>query len=271
MTTATVSKPSKPKSRPSLPDLSPYIERAVHFTEDMPYPGKYLVLHHESYAEHIAKFMATIGIEVPKLTNAEESAKGYGAFLRDKALPVGRYNLFQREIAPWAWRSRWMFGGPESYCWLKTTLQMQRQGKETGHVTFTGSVFIPILATSTEVWMSLTPMEILSQRAGLRKARGKVLVGGLGMGWFARRCLERKQVDSVTIVERDPAIISTFGGGLKHDFGNRVRFVTGDAFEAVRAHEYDSVLYDIWPGCGYSKDDRRWQAFIDGHPNTWAW
>lgn len=34
------------------------------------------------------------------------------------------------------------------------------------------------------VWMSLTPNEMLSQRSGIQRASGKVLIGGLGLGWF---------------------------------------------------------------------------------------
>src|SRR5262249_16334152 len=34
------------------------------------------------------------------------------------------------------------------------------------------------------VWMSLTPNEMLTQRSGIQRASGKVLIGGLGLGWF---------------------------------------------------------------------------------------
>lgn len=38
-----------------------------------------------------------------------------------------------------------------------------------------------------DAWMSLTPMEMWSQRSGVQAATGRVILGGLGMGWLMRR------------------------------------------------------------------------------------
>ena len=57
-------------------------------------------------------------------------------------------------------------------------------------VRFSGPVLIPMVGEHTpyreepRVWMGLTPMEIFTQMPGVDLARGRVLIGGLGMGWF---------------------------------------------------------------------------------------
>jgi len=61
-----------------------------------------------------------------------------------------------------------------------------------GVVRFTGDVVIPTLydfasLPTLNVWMSLTPMEVFTLRPGLRLARGKVVVAGLGLGWFLQK------------------------------------------------------------------------------------
>ncbi len=49
----------------------------------------------------------------------------------------------------------------------------------------------PLFDTSDRVqlgaiWMSLTPMEMMTQRSGVQAARGTVVIGGLGLGWLLR-------------------------------------------------------------------------------------
>ena len=61
-----------------------------------------------------------------------------------------------------------------------------------------------------EVWMSLTPHEIESQELGYRYAFGNVVIMGLGMGWIAANAALNPEVTAVTVVERDPDVISLF-------------------------------------------------------------
>ncbi len=252
--------------RPAQPDLQPYRARAIPFAENMPYPGRFCCIQAASFNQFIAAFMHTITLCHGPIPAFDEHERRF-----DGSKHVGQFRHYTRTFPAFCWTAWRRFPDPEDYSWVKNTLPMQRRGRETGNVTFDGPVQIPILATETDTWMSITPMEILSLRAGLRFARGKVLVGGLGMGWFARRCLEREQVKNVTIVERDPHIISFFGEPLRREFGDRVRFVHGDAFKDVRHARFDSVLYDIWPACGDSNHDSRWRELARTHGNAWAW
>jgi len=77
-----------------------------------------------------------------------------------------------------------------------------------GEICFDAPVLVPTHSCKkssggNDIWMSLMPMEILTQRAGVKIARGKVLIGGLGLGWIARRVLESPKVSHVTIAELD--------------------------------------------------------------------
>ena len=60
-----------------------------------------------------------------------------------------------------------------------------------GTVEFDGDAVIPMLFDLTEErpnpWMSLTPQEMITQRPGIERACGTVMVGGLGLGWFLRK------------------------------------------------------------------------------------
>lgn len=126
-------------------------------------------------------------------------------------------------------------------------------------IAFDGPVTIPILAkpgqTMLNPWMSLTPMEILTQRAQLRRAKGRVAIAGMGMGWLARRVLERKSVECLTVVEKDEAVLRHFGLTLQQQFGNRIVLVHGDAYEHDWSN-YDVSLWDIWEKIG----DAAWDS-----------
>jgi len=52
---------------------------------------------------------------------------------------------------------------------------------------FTGCINAPIMSIDGEIWMSLTPMEIQSHFVAIKRARGVVGTGGLGMGLLPRK------------------------------------------------------------------------------------
>ncbi|HZW33101.1 MAG TPA: hypothetical protein VFF52_20460 [Isosphaeraceae bacterium] len=88
-----------------------------------------------------------------------------------------------------------------------------------GTVRFTGDVVIPTLYDyaafpTLKVWMSLTPMEIFTLRPGVRMARGKVVVAGLGLGWFLKKVHDRGCVDEVVLIEKDRDLLDWYGHDL---------------------------------------------------------
>ena len=57
---------------------------------------------------------------------------------------------------------------------------------------------IPIFTIKDKIWMSCTPMEMSSHYVPIRKAKGKVGVAGLGMGYYILRIMNKKSVKSKT-------------------------------------------------------------------------
>lgn len=115
-----------------------------------------------------------------------------------------------------------------------------------------------------EVWMSLTPMEVGTLRQHHKRCKGKVLIGGLGLGYSALRVLQSKKVTHVTVVERSAELVKLIGPQLKRQFGDRVSLITGDVWrhlgvnrEARTAYvrDYDSLFLDVWKGHGGNKED----------------
>ncbi len=101
-------------------------------------------------------------------------------------------------------------------------------------------------------WMAIKPNEIETMRAPLSHARGRVLCMGLGLGYYAYMAAEKPSVSSVTVIERDPAVIRLFKEELLPQFANggKIKVVCEDAF-AYAARElpkggFDTVFADLW-------------------------
>ncbi len=95
-----------------------------------------------------------------------------------------------------------------------------------------------------KVIMSNTPAEIDDHKPFIRKAYGKVLVGGLGLGMVLKCLLDKKSVTKVTVVEKSPDVIKLVASAYTDD--PRVEIVNADIFEYVPSERYDCAWFDIW-------------------------
>ena len=100
-------------------------------------------------------------------------------------------------------------------------------------------------------WMSMTPSEIESQEIGLRAARGHTVVLGLGMGWLAANAALRREVDRVTVIERDPNIVALVEDAgvfaqLPGDAREKLELVQADALTWRPSVAVDTLQADIW-------------------------
>ena len=100
------------------------------------------------------------------------------------------------------------------------------------------------------VWMSTDPNEINTMDSSIKKAKGNVLAFGLGLGYFPIMCASKKEVASVTIVEKDPEIIKIF---KKHilplfEYKEKIHIIEDDAFRYAKGdlNKYDYLFIDIW-------------------------
>lgn len=192
--------------------------------------------------------------------------------IQEGGIEIGNYKFGNAILPLWSWESSHWLCNP---AWVRSRLHMMDERYD---VKFTTSIKIPMICSDGTTWMSITPGEIVTQRPGLKYAHGNVLVGGLGLGWFANECCKRKQVNKVTVIEQDADIADYFGNKLKEIHGDKLEIVVGDAYEILKdSDKYNSILYDIWPHISDSEFDDAWVKFIceltEKRPKArwWGW
>ena len=101
-------------------------------------------------------------------------------------------------------------------------------------------------------WMAIKPNEIETMRLPIEKARGSVLVYGLGLGYFTYLVSQKDSVSAVTVVERDQGVIDLFEEYILPQFPNKqkIKIVKSDAFdyakEKMAKGKFDYVFTDLW-------------------------
>lgn len=103
---------------------------------------------------------------------------------------------------------------------------------------------IPVLRIDKKLWMSITPMEIQSHYMPILLAGGVVGVGGLGMGYYVQKILNKDTVVQVVVYETDQNIIDLY---LKN-FGEhpKLEIINQDVL-TVKNKEFDFFYMDIYP------------------------
>lgn len=110
----------------------------------------------------------------------------------------------------------------------------------------------PAIRENGLVWMTVTPNEINTISPAVQESRGRVLTYGLGLGYYAFHCLLKNEVESVTVVERNPALIDVFAKHLLPFFPRKdsLRIVQADAFDyaanVMPGEGFDTVFTDLW-------------------------
>jgi hypothetical protein len=122
--------------------------------------------------------------------------------------------------------------------------------------------FRHVLYERRRPWMSTSLMEQESHAFHVARARGAVVVAGLGMAMYAYAAAHRPDVERVVVVERSPAVIGlvTEAAGLASWPGrHKVTILEADALapdlaarvDAALAGRRPSYLYaDIWTDAG---------------------
>lgn len=118
---------------------------------------------------------------------------------------------------------------------------------------FTQKVSFPAVYEEKIPWVSVCPSEVSSMSPDVNAAFGRVLVLGLGLGYYPYRLWENEKVESITIVEKNPHILSLFREQLLPQFPNkrRIRLVQQDAFDFLAETEngaFNFCYADIWEG-----------------------
>lgn len=98
------------------------------------------------------------------------------------------------------------------------------------------------------VIMSDTPNEIRDHLPFIYKARGRVLIAGLGIAMVARAVLEKPEVEHVTIIDLSPDVIALVAPALKAKYGDRVEVICADilTWKPPKGARWNAAWYDIW-------------------------
>ena len=118
------------------------------------------------------------------------------------------------------------------------------------------SVTFPVLLERGLSWMSVEPNEIQTLRPLAQAARGKVVMMGLGIGYYAFHALMNPSVTEVTAGERDGEILDMFREALLPLFPRKecLKLVQDDAFHfaagPMKTLYPDTVLTDLWRDAG---------------------
>lgn len=127
------------------------------------------------------------------------------------------------------------------------------------------------LVRGGRLWMSDVHGERYDHLGFVQRARGRVLITGLGLGMVAAACLAKPGVESVTVVELEPAVIVLAAETLYRRFNAdapRLFVHLADAFtwapnqrdtQVAEPHRlrfvsspstFDSVWHDVWVESG---------------------
>ena len=90
--------------------------------------------------------------------------------------------------------------------------------------------------------MSDSPQEMFLQYDAYKEAKGKVLVGGLGLGLYAHMIAEKKDVSEVVVIEIDSDIIK-----LCHPRHKKIRVLHDDIKKFIKGTKeaFDFIYIDI--------------------------
>ncbi len=114
-----------------------------------------------------------------------------------------------------------------------------------------GTTPIPILYIDGSLWMSISYMEAQSLYLPIRRAGGEMATLGLGLGYYALRCVADDNVDKLTVYEQDTRVVEFFIKTFSKRPGfKKIDFVIGDARQLFRGKCYDYVFSDIYKTLG---------------------
>jgi hypothetical protein len=150
------------------------------------------------------------------------------------------------------------------------------QGKRRGDVWFTEDTVLGILhegGKPREVWMSITPAEIFSCRPGVRAATGRVVLGGLGLGWMLEKIHDKKTVKEIIVVEKSQELLDWYGTALCAKYPKVSSVVREDVFTYAEKCAVDETRWvlDIWQSFGSAADDLRVEKMRKRGMRVWAW
>ena len=136
---------------------------------------------------------------------------------------------------------------------LATESVLDKEGRLFPQIGFFEEEFpYPAVLQDGREWMTVTPHEIRTTMPAVKKSFGNVLTYGLGLGYFPYMAHMKKEVESVTIVEKDEKVIELFTRYILPQFPDKdkIKVICADAFEFAGNETsetfYDFIFADTW-------------------------
>ncbi len=115
---------------------------------------------------------------------------------------------------------------------------------------FAEDFLFPAISKEGTVWMSLCPHEIETMADAASALSGRILVLGLGLGYFPYLLSIKESVTEVVVVDSDPEIIELFEEELfpRFERKEKITIVNSDAFAYLSRsrRKFDGVFADLW-------------------------
>ncbi|MBE6550876.1 MAG: hypothetical protein E7665_01945 [Ruminococcaceae bacterium] len=118
---------------------------------------------------------------------------------------------------------------------------------------FNKAVRFPALYEGVVPWVSVCPSEINSMKNDIEAAHGRVLVLGLGLGYYPFIASASEKVERITIVEINKKTADIFEETILPCFPEKekIKVIVADAVEymkTVSEDDFDFCFADIWEG-----------------------
>ena len=97
-----------------------------------------------------------------------------------------------------------------------------------------------------ECVMEDTPKELNTHLNFVLRAKGNILITGLGLGCVVRGLLFKKDVTKITVIERDKSVLSLVAPYMPKD--ERLNIIEADAIEWTKnnTENFDFAWHDVW-------------------------
>jgi len=171
----------------------------------------------------------------------------------------------------------------KTFCYIERRLKRgamleNASGQKRGNIMWDGPIVVPSLHErsphhadfwASVPWMSITPFELMTLRSGTKRAKGRTLVVGLGLGHQLIEVSKRKQVKELVLVERSQELVDWLLPRIKPHLGCELKdVVIGDAYKKLPKMKADVALIDIFPRYGFNKFEKL--VSVNERLNEWV-
>ena len=118
---------------------------------------------------------------------------------------------------------------------------------------------VACLYVNGRIMMSDTQHERLTNWEVLHKAKGNVLIAGLGIGMIVHAIADKPEVTTITVIEKELDVIRLISPSLPKS--EKLTVIHADIFKwnPPQGARYDTIYFDIWADAsnGAATPDRR--------------